>query len=109
MPTPRYDQVRTLAETVTTDQATPTGASAGFDSEEWPEAAIYLEAASGSDTCQLQPWYWSGTAWCAGVGEAVQGSVARVLPTLGGRVAVRLTSVSGTWAVRYRRYRAVEA
>jgi|GEM_PF-6580415 len=102
-----FDDTRLEVADVTADRDIPndaeTPATAGWDAEGWPKAALFLEAENETDTCTVRAWFWNGQAWCKGASAEVSGSTVVTIDTLGSRIYTRLTSVSGTFNIRYRR------
>ena len=91
------------------DESKPSGNAAGIDfgpdGGDWTEIGFFLGAASESDVANVQFWYYNAELDDWGKGRAptdtlaITGSTVALAFTVGGRVDVQLTSITGTFSV----------
>ncbi len=101
----KYTPVIDFGAEVTEDQAAPSTIEDGVGTEGYDEVAWFIEADNAAMTCTVVPWYWSGTAWCAGDSQEITGSRVFITYALDGAVALQLVDVSGTFNVRLKKIR----
>lgn len=101
------ESVTDLRDDITGSESVPSGAGAGINTTpegttRWSEVALYLNAADEADVATVTPWYFDGAEWNKGDGADIVGSTVLLSYTLGGRVDLQLTSITGTYAIKFR-------
>ena len=94
--------VTSLRTSISGAESNPSSGSDGIASLDTrtKEIAFFI---SGGTSCDATVWWYDDAqdAWCSGTAQSVTGNKVVNGFNLGSKVAVRLTSVSGTYAISY--------